>query len=103
MYCPKCNARLDEDPRGWLRCSSGELEFSLELSRRLREMFGSRSSEDATIPNFTGRDLFCPGCGVAISKGTGDLSCSSCGVSLRPLVYALVEFHPHGNRAGKYF
>lgn len=66
-------------------------------------MYGERALDGATIPNFTGRDFFCPGCGIAIPKGTNDSACSSCGVSLRPLVYALIEFHPHGNGAGKYF
>jgi len=35
MYCPKCSAALEEDPRGWLRCSSGQLEFSIDLSQKL--------------------------------------------------------------------
>jgi hypothetical protein len=103
MYCPKCNARLEEDPRGWLRCSSGELELSIDLSRRLRETYARLSRDGATVPNFTARDFFCPGCGVAIPKDASDYPCSSCGVSLRPLVHALIELHPHGNRAGKYF
>jgi hypothetical protein len=102
MYCPKCNAHLEEDPKGWLRCSSGELQFSIDLSRKLRATYGERALDRATIPNFTGRDFFCPGCGIAIPKGN-DLPCSSCGVSLRPLIHALIELHPHGNRAGKYF
>jgi hypothetical protein len=101
MYCPKCSALLEEDPRGWLRCSSGQLEFSIDLSRRLRDRYGTLSTAVARTPDFSGRDFFCPGCATAISKG--DEVCPKCGVSLRPLVWPLVELHPHGDGAGKYF
>lgn len=103
MYCPKCNSLLEEDRRGWLRCSSGQLEFSIDVSRRLRAMHGERALGSEPNPTFTGLDFFCPGCGIAIPKGTADATCSSCGVALRPFVFALIELHPHGNGAGAYF
>ena len=103
MYCPKCNARLEEDPRGWLRCSTGELAFSIDLSRKLRSTYGVASVEVVTTPDLSGRGFYCPGCGLAIPKDTTDAVCPSCRVSLRPLVWALIELHPHGDGAGKYF
>lgn len=103
MYCPKCNARLEEDPRGLLRCSTGELTFSMDLSQKLRSMYGAASVDVVTTPDLSGREFYCPRCGLAIQKGTTDAICSSCHVSLRPLVWALIELHPHGDGAGNYF
>ena len=102
MYCPKCSAPLDEDPRGWLKCSSGQLEFSVDISRKLRAAYGGVAAAAVTTPDLTGGDFFCPGCATAIPKGKGT-ACPSCGVSLRPFIWSLVELHPHGNGAGGYF
>jgi hypothetical protein len=87
MYCPKCNAPLEEDPKGWLRCTSGQLEFSVDLSRRLRATYGSATGRSLTTPDLSGRDFFCPGCGIAIPKGSE--ACSTCGVSLLPIMWHL--------------
>lgn len=103
MYCPKCSDRLEEDPRGWLRCSSGELEFSIDLSGKLRRTYGKAEADAITTPDLSGHELFCPGCPIALPQGTPDAACTSCGISLRPIVHALIELHPHGNGAGKYF
>src|SRR6185369_1860991 len=100
MHCPKCAAMLEEDPRGWLRCSSGELEFSMDLSRKLRERYPKGEVRD-TAPDFSGRSLFCPGC--AIPLATSAEPCPSCRVSLKPLLVPLIEWHPHGDGSGKYF
>jgi len=102
MFCPKCSARLEEDPRGWLSCSSGKLEFSLDLSRKLRTTYGKAAMATATSADLSGRNFFCPGCSTAISS-QGDATCLSCGVSLHPLIWSLIELHPHGNDAGGYF
>src|SRR5438105_14865708 len=98
MHCPKCNAILEEDPRGWLRCSRGQLEFSIDLSRKLRDGYGRTAATAAAQPDFSGSHFFCPGCGIAIPKGAE--ACSVCGVSLRPLLWSLIELHPHGDGTG---
>src|SRR5262245_11951380 len=100
MYCPKCGAVLEEDPQGWLRCSSGQLEFSIDVSRKLRATYGDALGGRVNTPHFAAGAYFCPGCGIAIPKGTD--VCASCGISLRPLKYALIERHPHGDGTGKY-
>jgi hypothetical protein len=101
MYCPKCSAVLQEDPRGWLRCSSGKLELSVALSRQLRDTYGKVARGAVTQPVLTGRDLFCPGCAVPVTRATG--VCPKCGVSLRPIMWSLMELHPHGDDTGRYF
>jgi len=100
MHCPKCGAALEEDPRGWLRCSSGQLEFSVDLSRKLRERYPPLASL-GSAPNFSGLSLFCPGCASPLAGA--EVPCPRCQVSLKPLVYALIEFHPHGDGSGRYF
>lgn len=44
---------------------------------------------------------FCPGCGVELAGV--DLACASCKISFRPLVYQLVEHHPHPHGCGGYY
>jgi len=100
MYCPKCSAVLEEDPRGWLRCSSGQLEFSIDLSRKLRATYGAAAAGAMTRPDFSGHGFYCPGCGKTIPKDDKDWTCSVCGVSLRPVIWPIVELHPHGDGAG---
>ena len=73
----------------------------MALSRQLRATYGGVRSELATQPVLTGRDLFCPGCAVAVSRSTG--LCPKCGVSLRPIMWSLMELHPHADDTGRYF
>src|SRR5262245_2398564 len=101
MYCPKCGAVLEEDPRGWLRCSSGQLEFSIDVSRKLRAQYGEARSTRVNTPRLARGPHFCPGCGIPIQSNID--VCSACGVSLRPFKWALIELHPHGDGTGKFF
>jgi hypothetical protein len=101
MYCPKCSAILEEDPRGWLRCSSGQLDFTIDVSRKLRAMCGAVTVNAVTTPDFSGHSYFCPGCGIAIPKANP--VCSRCGISLGPIKFALIEIHVHGDGSGKSF
>ena len=101
MYCPKCGAGLTEGPNGWLLCSSGELEFSLDLSQKLRVAYRRSVVAPDHPPDLSGRTLFCPGCAIAMPKGQH--VCPNCSVSIRPFIAALIEFHPHGDGTGKYF
>ena len=105
MYCPKCAAPLEDDPGGFLRCSSGQLEFSLDLSRKLRAAYGAAPALDAAIPteqNFrvSLEKFFCPRCAGTLPS---DGACLSCGMSLRPFIYVLIEHHPHGDGRGGFF
>lgn len=80
----------------------GKLEFSLDLSRRLRARYGASAKTAPSAVDLSGVEFFCPGCGIAVSKD-GEYSCSTCGISLRPILHALIELHPHGDGSGKYF
>jgi hypothetical protein len=101
MYCPKCGAILEEDQRGWLRCSSGQLDFSIDVSRKLRATYGVTVDSAVTTPDFSGRSWFCPACRTPIAKAAN--TCSACGISLGPIKFALIELHPHGDGRGKFF
>jgi len=101
LFCAKCGSSLTEDVRGWFVCPNG-LEFSLHLSRLLRERYPLSSAEQsaprAPAERFT---WLCPGCGVALADA--DLACAPCKTSLGPLVHQLVELHPHPDGRGGYY
>src|SRR5262245_20492500 len=101
MYCPKCSASLEEDPRGWLRCTSGQLEFSVDLSRKLRATYAANTPYPG-VADLSGKRLFCPGCRGTVSSAS-DYSCMSCGTSMKPFLWDLIALHPHGDGTGKHF
>jgi len=101
MYCPKCKALLEESPDGTLQCSTGLLSFSIALTRKLREIYGDSKVGEPRAPDLTGSDLHCASCARKVSAPA--YLCEPCGISLKPVLFALIELHPHGNGHGKYF
>jgi hypothetical protein len=78
---------------GWLTCVAGQMALSLEMRAILTERFPEPKPRPAGVE--IGRRLgrwFCPGCGIPLAP---ELSCPSCGQSLRDLLFPLVELHPH--------
>jgi hypothetical protein len=101
LFCAKCGSGLTEHERGWFVCPNG-LQFSLHLSRLLRERYPVSSGAEPTKREppepFT---WFCPGCGGTLAGA--ELDCRSCKISLGPLVHDLVEHHPHPDGRGAYY
>jgi hypothetical protein len=98
-------------------CLSGENGFSEVVDRILSERFANHTpsprrqeprksvkvyrisekhgeSRIVTIPPY-----YCPGCGVILSE---DMVCPECGVSIRDLLFQLVELFPHREKDGSW-
>lgn len=98
MFCPRCGDALEAEADGTLVCRRGEMPLSINMQKRLVDVFGSRSrrSLESVLPFEIGGTWWCPGCGVeAVESHPGDLRCASCKTSLAEFVYELVELHPH--------
>jgi hypothetical protein len=102
MFCAKCGTELTVGERGNFVCSRG-LEFSSHLSDLFRERYTSVAHDAvvATAPAASARS-FCPGCGVPVKSL--EQPCLACGGSLtRPMMFQLIEFHPHPDGHGSFF
>jgi uncharacterized Zn finger protein (UPF0148 family) len=94
MHCPRCGEVLV--PSGeTLKCTSGEMELSDELRRRLVEVFVSQSRTGKSLPMNWGGAWYCPGCGVPTVADAGHIRCSHCGELLDEFLHVLIELHPH--------
>jgi hypothetical protein len=102
MFCPKCGSTLSTGLRGNFECPQG-LEFSIDLSRRLREHYPRTEAGSPVVRDKDGRLRWsCPGCGVERQGLTAP--CAKCGASMSPgMVHSLIEFHPHPNGRGGHF
>jgi hypothetical protein len=116
MFCPKCGDEMIRKDGVW-SCVAGENGFSEVVDRILSERFAShvpsvhRSETRKTVRisriSPKGGDstivyvdpYYCPGCGVILKK---DMTCPDCGVSIRDLLYPLVELFPHRARDGSW-
>jgi len=98
LHCPKCGGKLTRNARGSLECSSGRMEISASLERRLIGRFveGLRASASAPVRIAVGGKWYCPACGVLTHEASrGDLRCPSCNHSLSEFMHELTELHPH--------
>jgi hypothetical protein len=81
-------------------CAAGEMPLSPRLTAILVERFPLQAPRVSSVA--VGRRpgaWFCPGCGVPLGA---ELSCPTCGRSLRDLLQQLVELHPHRNEDGNW-
>jgi hypothetical protein len=102
MFCAKCGNELTIGERGNFSCPSG-LDFSIRLSELLREHYRRDVPKHAVAsPSAIPSRWFCPECGVRM--GSPDQPCSACGRSLtKPIVFQLIEFHPHPDGRGSFY
>ena len=100
MFCAKCGSPLSTQADGAFVCPRG-LVFTLDFSRRLRARYGDQGEDSGPpVSGEVGKDWFCPRCGIPIDNARRDPACRKCGVSLQPLVYWLIERHPHPDDKG---
>src|SRR4051794_28574023 len=94
MYCPYCASTLiaDEDGRT-LRCVAGGMALARDLLVRLRATFGGLPiGAPRVAPAAHGHLWYCPRCGDGLDKA---LTCTTCGRSLQPFLFELIEIHRH--------
>jgi hypothetical protein len=109
MFCPKCGDELVRKDGVW-SCIAGGDGFSELVDGILNERFGNHSPsphhgarpKDINVVRVPLRDggheivpihpYYCPGCGVVLSE---DMVCPECGISIRDLLFHLVERFSH--------
>lgn len=96
MYCIKCSMLLIKENNHFF-CSSGFLEYSIHLSETIEKLYVSKNEKQNGFMH-TGH-YFCPQCG----KQMKSTECIECNISIKPLIYELIEFHPHNSHNGRYF
>jgi len=67
--------RVGRGSARWLRCSSGQVEFSADFSRKLQERYRVVVPVDLT-PDLSGRSLSCRGCAIPLI--TAAVPCHRC-------------------------
>lgn len=101
MFCPKCGAELIVGERGSFSCPRG-LDFSTRLSDLLREQYDTGASARAATTTTPSGRYFCPGCRAPLESL--EKPCASCGRSLtKPIMFQLIEFHPHPDGRGSFY
>jgi len=92
IFCPYCNALLENTPHGELQCSNSGSLFSLRVSERLRELAGDGANWTEAVPEYRPTRWFCPKCGIEMIEQ----QCRCCDFQLdRALHREILELNPH--------
>lgn len=100
-YCPRCGEPLAAEFRdGKLvaaRCNPGDMELSPHLVELVQRQFFEAIDEVSRIHKRIpwGGPWYCPRDGARISGPYGPLDCPTCTRQLDPLIFPLIEYHPH--------
>ena len=101
MFCPKCGKPLRDDGDNYF-CSEGDMQLSIDMTKRLRECFQLKQRKPQLRPlrNGWGKGWYCPGCGVQAQQQNGSVICPRCQLPLDEFLNHLIELHPHKETLG---
>lgn len=91
LYCPRCAAPMQRKASA-LSCVAGQMALSSALEAHLLLRFAAHVDSAAPAPAAGSGAWYCPACRTALDA---NMKCSTCGGTLRDLLFALVELHPH--------
>ncbi len=107
MFCPKCGDTMTRAEGTWY-CASGDMALAGVLDRELTQLVEAAPVEQHSSGRQSQSHLnwYCPRCRGTLSSlepRTIGMSCGACGLQLPgPVVYRLVETHPHRSADGSW-